>query len=598
MSEGVRDLLVRGVAAAKAKEIAEARFYLEMVVRRSDASRDQICQAWLWLSQLSDDLAEKRECMENILVLNPAHPAARRGLAILDGRLKPEDVVDHRQPVQPVRPSSTPESSDVRRYVCPRCGGKMTFDARRRALTCSYCGARMSEYQAIMDGALVQERDFFATLPTAEAHRWELPTERVLTCEGCGATFTLPPSSATGECPFCESAYLVETAESRELIRPEGVLPFRFDADAAVQCVRQWLIERDFRPDDLDSRAAIARPRGVYVPFWSFDVGGEVKWNAFVREGDPLLRFGRDDGVSSRNDVYFASHDDLLIPASHSLPVDLLSELADFDTKDVAPYSADLLAGWLTELYQVSMADASLVARQRVFDAAKAHAHDYILGDKEVLELTCSSLGLAIDTYKLVLLPVWMTGYRYEGKYYPLGINGQTGKVVGEVPRSGLQEALARVFGDASGVAQAESAPGPGLGQPETAEERAATEFVVSALAKNRNRNDVIMELCERTGRSWDEAERFVRQVQSRNRQKIAARQSPLLLFIGAITLIGGLSLAAYVVIATLSGRVYYLPYVPIPYLGNLSYFSAGLAMTSGGTVGILRAGRTLLKGA
>jgi DNA-directed RNA polymerase subunit RPC12/RpoP len=441
MSDSVRDLLVRGIAAAKANQKDEARFYLEWVLRREDKDREQAVDALLWLSQLVDSPADKRACLEQILVLNPTHPLARRGMAILQGRLKPEDVVDHNKPVQPVQPAPAPAPANVRRYICPKCGGKMAFDAKRRALSCAYCGHQMWEYQAIASGALapVEEHDFFATLPTAQAHRWELPTERVLACSGCGAAFALPPFQVSGACPYCESPYTVGTSEFSELIQPEGVLPFQFDDDAALQRALRWLKEQHFRPSDLDRKSATARPRGVYLPFWTFDIGGEVKWHAVIEE---------DRQVFQRSDLYLVLHDDLLIPASHSLPIDLLTQLADFDTQALVPYSTDLLADWAAQIYQLPMADASLVARQRVMEAAKQHIRDYILGDKNVRELTCSSLGVVVNTFKLVMLPVWVTSYHYEGKRHPLAVNGQTGKVAGNVPRSGFQKFLAWAFGD------------------------------------------------------------------------------------------------------------------------------------------------------
>ena len=61
MSDSARDLLVRGIAAAKAQDTDQARFYLEWVLR-TDASREQKIKAWLWLSEVSEDPDEKRDC--------------------------------------------------------------------------------------------------------------------------------------------------------------------------------------------------------------------------------------------------------------------------------------------------------------------------------------------------------------------------------------------------------------------------------------------------------------------------------------------------------------------------------------------------------
>ena len=122
------------------------------------------------------------------------------------------------------------------------------------------------------------------------------------------------------------------------------------------------------------------------------------------------------------------------------------------------------------------------------------------------------------------------------------------------------------------------------------------TAFVISELGKHRNRNDLIMALCEKTGGSWNEMQRFVQQVESQNRQKITARQSPILIMIGVTTIIMGLLLTVYMAIETWHGSNYFLIGTPIPYSGNVFYGVTGLGMLGGGTLGTLRTLRSLMK--
>src|SRR5439155_11890945 len=232
MSEGARELLVRGVTAARANSEEEARFHLEWVLR-TDADLEQKTEAWYWLSRLARDPAERRACLENVLAGCPGHPEARRDLAILDGRLDPAEIVDHRQPVAPLTPHAELGPQDVRGYRCPRCGGALRFDAGKRAVWCQFCGYREGAGPgppgAGAPGQAVEEQDWVAAIYTARGHRWEVPTERLFACQGCGATQVVPPGQASATCPFCGSPYVVRAAEERELIQPEGVAPFAFD---------------------------------------------------------------------------------------------------------------------------------------------------------------------------------------------------------------------------------------------------------------------------------------------------------------------------------------------------------------------------------
>jgi hypothetical protein len=131
---------------------------------------------------------------------------------------------------------------------------------------------------------------------------------------------------------------------------------------------------------------------------------------------------------------------------------------------------------------------------------------------------------------------------------------------------------------------------GDGLDTPEN------VAFVVKEIAGHRHRNDVIMALCEKTATPWNDVQRFVQKVESENRQAITARQSPLLLMIGAGLIIAGLFVVVYYGYRTLTGTIIIFLSMPIPYLGNAVYIGTGLAMMAGGTVGVLRTARNLIK--
>src|SRR3954447_10885656 len=117
MSDEARDLLVHGVAAAIAKDADEARFYLEWVLR-VDPDTEQETEAWYYLSKVTVDPVEKRQCLENVLAAYPNHPEARMDLAILDGRLRPEDIVDPNHVAGPLTPQATVAGGDEHAYKC------------------------------------------------------------------------------------------------------------------------------------------------------------------------------------------------------------------------------------------------------------------------------------------------------------------------------------------------------------------------------------------------------------------------------------------------------------------------------------------------
>ncbi|MCJ7513176.1 MAG: hypothetical protein MUO23_09445, partial [Anaerolineales bacterium] len=109
MSESARDLLVRGVAAAKAGDSKEARFFLEWMLR-NEPTADQRTEACLWLSDLSQEPSEERRWLEEVLALRPADSRARRKFALLTGDLRPDEVVNPEALPAPTEDTAAPET--------------------------------------------------------------------------------------------------------------------------------------------------------------------------------------------------------------------------------------------------------------------------------------------------------------------------------------------------------------------------------------------------------------------------------------------------------------------------------------------------------
>lgn len=425
------ELLVLGIGAARDGDREQARFYLEWVLR-DDPQGDQLPEAWYWLSRITDDPDEGRRCLGQALGARPNHPEARRDLALLDGRLRADELNDPDQPLAPHAPPRQVAEDEVRRYRCPGCGGALRFDAARQALRCQFCG----HSDAVTGGGdTVEEQDWAVAAFSRRGHRWVLPAERLIACQECGATGAMPLGQSTALCAFCGSSRVVLAHEQRELIAPEAVAPFTFDVAAAREHARRWLIEQPLRPRDLPERASLDLPRPVYLPFWTFDIEGELPWRGYVEQGDARV-------PRSGTEHFF--HDDVLVPASGALPAELLRGLR-CDPRALVPYSPDLLAGWPTELYRLPPTDASLQARERVMHECRTSIQTDDQG-RVIHDLTIGSAGLAVSSFKLILLPIWLVGYRYGGERYRLLLDGYSGAGHGEVPRGRVQGWLARAL--------------------------------------------------------------------------------------------------------------------------------------------------------
>jgi hypothetical protein len=146
-SEFVRTLLVYGIAALKGNEKEEARSHLNRVLYQTDASVEQKIEAWWWLSQIAEKPDEKRELLQNILQVDSMEPRARREMAVLLGKLKPEDVLGPHEISDSLPAVMASSDFKAHRFVCPQCGGRVSYLVSQQEIRCRNCGAPLRDLQ-------------------------------------------------------------------------------------------------------------------------------------------------------------------------------------------------------------------------------------------------------------------------------------------------------------------------------------------------------------------------------------------------------------------------------------------------------------------
>jgi hypothetical protein len=421
MSTDAYFALSRGIASAKAGERDEARYYFERALS-SDPDTSQTCEIWFWLSEIASDPHEKRSALEEVLAVNPFDARARRSLAILDGKLDPGAMVDPDRPIQPAAPSPT---ADPQRFVCPNCGSRMTYTPDGQRLMCESCSSaeRLKTQGASKSSGAGQ--DFVLAMATAAGHVHPEST-RILTCKGCGAAFLLPPETISLTCPFCNSAYVVTEAESRDLVVPTSLVPFQIDSDAAREAFTDF--QRQGKSQPLP-------PRGIYMPAWAFSLAGSVRWSC--------LRRSDRNWVSDSGDDYALEHD-IPVAACAELKALYPVVITGFNLSVLTPFDPRYLSDWPAETYQISMGDASLNAREETVRQFHQKVAASLSG--EIKDLRVVAPELAVDSYKLILLPFWTLATGDPERPY-LWLNGQSGALINARMKEKFQSFIDRLFG-------------------------------------------------------------------------------------------------------------------------------------------------------
>jgi hypothetical protein len=299
----------------------------------------------------------------------------------------------------------------------------------------------------------VQELDLataLANIPASD-RGWQTAT-RTVKCQSCQAISVFKPERVAQNCDFCGSPSLVPYEETKAPIRPESVLPFKLSESDVRDKVRRVVSQPLVCPNRFKSRAFTDTLHGLYLPYWTFDAQVAAQWTAEAGHYYYTTETYRDSkGNSQTRQVrhtrweYAAgslSHffDDELVPASQGVPAELLRKIEPFPTAALAPYDAGYVSGWVVEQYQIDLVAAAQHSRSAMDVKLRELCAKQIPGD------TYRNLNVAADysaqTFKHVLLPIWLLTYQYGAKTFRIACNGVTGTVAGKYPKSWIKITL------------------------------------------------------------------------------------------------------------------------------------------------------------
>lgn len=333
------------------------------------------------------------------------------------------------------------------RFECPACGGAAAWSPAKQALVCSFCGTVSPMQPKAAEPGTVRELDLAEALQNipADDRGWQTPT-RTVKCQNCQAISVFKPERVAQNCDFCGSPALVPYEETKAPIRPESVLPFKLSESEVRDRVHRWYRSRWFAPNRLKRAAFTDTIHGIYLPYWTFDAQVAAEWTAEAghyyyttesytdsngREQTRQVQHTRWVPASGSLEHFF---DDELVPASLGVPAPLLRKIEPFPTAELAPYDAGYVSGWVVEQYQIDLVAAAANSRAAMDAKLRQMCAEQIPGDTyRNLEVTAD---YSAQTFKHVLLPVWLLTYQYGARTFRVIANGFTGTLAGKYPKS------------------------------------------------------------------------------------------------------------------------------------------------------------------
>ena len=332
--------------------------------------------------------------------------------------------------------------SDLKEYKCPACGGSVEFDSHSQKMKCPYCDTEfeldtLKAYDEQLEKEAEQKDDISGWQTDAGSEWQEGETEgmNVYTCKSCGGEIIAHETTGASNCPFCGNPVIM-TEKFSGALRPDLVIPFKLDKKAAKEAYYKHIKGKKLLPKVFRKENHIDEIKGVYVPFWLFDA--DVDANA--RYKATKVRVWSDSDYDYTETSYYSveragnmAFAAVPVDGSSSMADDLMESIEPFKLKDAVDFQTAYLSGYLADKYDVTSEETVQCAHERMKRSAEEVLADTVKGYATVTPEN-TNVKVSGGAAKYALYPVWILNTTWKDKKYIFAMNGQTGKMTGDLP--------------------------------------------------------------------------------------------------------------------------------------------------------------------
>ena len=327
----------------------------------------------------------------------------------------------------------------LQEFKCPSCDGAIEFDSTLQKMKCPYCDAEfeMDALQAYQDelNATPQENMTWDTSAGSEWTEGETEGLRVYTCNTCGGEIVADETTGASECPFCGNPVIM-TGQFAGALKPDLVIPFKVDKKAAIAKLQEHYKGKLLLPKVFKDQNHIKEVKGLYVPVWLFDTDAD----AHVRYKATRTRTWSDSQYNYTETTHYAvtraggiGFENVPVDGSTKMDDTLMESIEPFNIADAVDFQTAYLSGYLADKYDVD-AEASIDrANQRIKQSTEDAFRSTVQGYTSVVPVS-STINLQNGRARYALYPVWILNTQWNGQKFTFGINGQTGKIAGDLP--------------------------------------------------------------------------------------------------------------------------------------------------------------------
>ena len=326
----------------------------------------------------------------------------------------------------------------IEEFKCPNCNGVISFDSLSQMMKCPYCDSEfepdsLREYDEIVKDDKEDEMNWVQ--PERLWREGEEKGIRRYVCSSCGGEIIGDETLGATTCPYCDNNTIIIEQFKGDL-KPDLVIPFKLDKKAAKTAMFEHFKGKKLLPKAFKDEQHIDEVKGIYVPFWLYGACADGKFR---------YRCTRVHNWSSGDYIYTeTSHFSVLrggtlnfenvpVDGSEKMPDDMMESLEPYNLNDAVDFKTAYLAGYFADRYDVDSQKSSERANSRVRTATEEAFTSTVMGYTSILP-EHSSITLSQSNTTSALLPVWILNTTWKNKKYVFAMNGQTGKLVGDLP--------------------------------------------------------------------------------------------------------------------------------------------------------------------
>ena len=331
---------------------------------------------------------------------------------------------------------------DINEYKCPSCGGAIEFDSHSQKMKCPYCDTEfdleiLKKYDEQLSKEAEQKDDIsdWQTDPGKQWQEGETDGMNVYTCKSCGGEIVSDENTGATSCPYCGNPVIL-TERFRGALRPDMVIPFKLDKKAAKEAYYKHIKGRPLLPKVFRRENHIDEIKGIYVPFWLFDadVAADARYKA------TKVRTWSDSDYDYTETSYYSvdrsgnmSFVSVPVDGSSRMSDDLMESIEPYKVADAVEFQTAYLSGYLADKYDVDAQQSTDRAKERMKESAQDVLRDTVKGYASVIPEN-TNVRISGGDAKYALYPVWILNTTWRGKKYIFAMNGQTGRMTGDLP--------------------------------------------------------------------------------------------------------------------------------------------------------------------